>query len=313
MRPYLQALKPSGFRAARAGATDKSRVIPVDATWHMPNSSKDARLDFLNKERIKDAVYFDLDKVTAEGSKYPHMLPTLAAFNAEIGTLGLKKSDKLVFYDTAGIFSSPRAAWQFSLYGHSQVYFLDNYGEYKKAQYPIRTEKVKEFTPHQPTTYESISQSQFEENYRQQVIEFEELKSLVESGELAKKYYLFDARPKARFTGESPEPRPGLSSGHIPGSCSLPFKLVLNENNTYKSKNELIELFKTKFGIDLSNQNFLKGKKGIIVSCGSGVTAVVLKLALESIVGLQAPIRVYDGSWSEWADRAPDSLIEKTL
>lgn len=313
VRPYLQALKPAGFRAARASATDSSRVVPVDATWHMPNVPKDAKSDFLNKERIKDAVYFDLDKVCLQDSKYPHMLPSLDTFNKEIGKLGIKNTDKLVMYDTAGIFSSPRAAWQFALYGHPQVYFLDNYSEYKGAQYPIRTEKVDTLTPFEPTKYEGISQDKFEENYRQQVIDYEELLELVQSGELTKKYIFLDARPKPRFTGEAPEPRPGLSSGHVPGSLSLPFKSVLNENNTYKSKQELLDLFKSEYGLDLSNKDFLNGRQGFIVSCGSGVTAVILKLALESIVGLDVPVRVYDGSWSEWADRAPEEFIEKDV
>lgn len=219
----------------------------------------------------------------------------------------------MVIYDREGIFSAPRVAWQFSLYGHPQVYFLDNYKDYKGAQYPIRTEKVDSLSPYEPTKYEGINEDQFQANYRQQVIDYDELLNLVKSGELPKKYFLFDARPKPRFTGEAPEPRPGLSSGHIPDSFSLPFKNLLSSTNNYKSKQEIIELFQNDYNIDLTDPKFLKEREGIIVSCGSGVTAVILKLALESIVGLDVPIRVYDGSWSEWADRAPTEFIIKDV
>lgn len=196
------------------------------------------------------------------------------------------------------------------------MYLLDNYIGYRGCEYPVSTEPVSTFaTPLANDTpkYTPISKDEYLANYSNQVIEYEELLGLVETDQLTRDYITFDARPNDRFTGKAPEPRPGLSSGHIPGALSLPFSKVIDaETKRYKSKDELLDIFRADFGLDLSNPDFLTGKKGIIVMCGSGVTAVVLRFAIESILGLKVPIRVYDGLWTEWADRAPEKYIEKT-
>ncbi|KAK6458578.1 thiosulfate sulfurtransferase [Scheffersomyces xylosifermentans] len=316
-RSVLSTISPNAFRALVATSTPASRVVPVDATWYMPNNPKNGREEFLNEQRLPGAAFFDLDAISLPVSPYPHMLPSYDLFKEAIGELGIQRNDKVVVYDKSGIFSSPRAAWTFALFGHPRVYLLDNYLTYKQSEYPVEKGKVTTLSTSLASEgrnegYEIFSKSEFDENYKNQVIEYEELLNLVETDALAKDYYAFDARPNDRFTGKVPEPRPGLSSGHVPSSLSLPFSRVINEGNkTYKSKEELLEVFQKDFGLDLSNDKFVDGKKGIIVMCGSGVTAVILKFAIQSVIGLDVPIRVYDGSWTEWASRAPEKFIKK--
>lgn len=307
----IPTISPAEFRALLKPTVPKTRIIPVDASWYMPNNPRDAKDEFLNKERLGNSAFFDLDKISLEGARFPHTLPKYAPFNKAIRELGIIKSDHLVVYDRTGIFSSPRVAWTLSLFGHKSVSLLDNYVKYTGEKLPLSTDPVSLFaTPLKlETEFEaSITELEFDANYKEQVIKYEELLDLVSSGELTKKYILFDARSKDRFTGEAPEPREGLSSGHIPGSLSLPFTKLLEGG--YKSKSELLSVFKEEFGFDLSDDKFLDGKK-IIVLCGSGVTAVIIKLAIQSVIGLNVPVRVYDGSWTEWGSLAPSEFIVK--
>lgn len=280
------------------------RVVPIDATWYMPNSPKDAKVQFSKEDRIKSSVFFDLDAVCCPTSKYPHMLPPLGLFNTSVGNLGIGRQDPVLVYDRSGIFSGPRAAWTFALFGHENVHLLDKYDDFK-AQFDVE-KGPKPAGDASPVNYTGQDVDDHSASYKDQVIEFEELVGLVEEGKLDN-YVVFDARSKDRFTGQAPEPRPGLSLGHIPGALSLPFTKVLNANGNYKSTEELLELFKSEFGLDLRAPF---DKKGIIVMCGTGVTAVILRLAIEKVT-TAIPIRVYDGLWTEWAQRAPEH-IEKS-
>lgn len=138
---------------------------------------------------------------------------------------------------------------------------------------------------------------------------------LVKNGGLSE-YLLIDARSNDRFTGSGEEPRPGLSSGHIPGAVNLPFPKLLDpsNNNQYKSKQQVEQIFQELIGEDGNVNDLLKKyPKGIIVMCGTGVTAVVLKFAIDCILKLNVPVRVYDGSWTEWASRAPSEYIQKDI
>lgn len=280
-----------------------AKVVPVDASWFMPDNPRNARDEFLNEDRIKSSVFFDLDAVSSP-SKYPHMLPSSLMFCSAVGQLGITPSDTVLVYDRSGIFSAPRAAWTFTLNGHKNVYLLDHYPKFK-AQFDVQKGRMNDSEP-TAVEYKGIDQDQFFHNYREQVIEYEELHDLVLSNALAQEYYFFDARSSGRFAGQDPEPRSDISSGHIPGSLSMPFSHVLDENGHFKSREELVSLFKLDCGVDLTAFN-----KKIIVSCGTGITAVILRTAIKS-VDKDIPVRVYDGSWTEWAHRAPD-LIEKSI
>lgn len=314
--PKLSVISPAGYRALLLSTRPGSRVIPVDATWYMPNSPHNGKTRFLQENRLPQAAFFDLDAIALPDSKYPHMLPPLGLFNKAVGKLGITPSDKLVVYDREGIFSSPRAAWNLSLFGHEHVYLLDNFANYIKSQYPldskpVDTEATSNSDGEAAGSYEAISEAEFSEKYNSQVIEFEELLDLVKSGQLERDYLTLDARSTDRFTGAAPEPRPGLPSGHIPSSLSLPFTKLLNEDKTFKSAAEIDQLFKDEFGLDLKDRNCFPKEKGIIILCGTGVTAVIVRVAIESVLGSEIPIRVYDGSWTEWAQRSPSEYIVK--
>lgn len=304
--PKVSVISPAGLKELVARASPASRVIPVDATWYMPGAPHDARAQF-RAERLPQAAFFDLDAVALPQAQYPHMLPTLAHFNSSVAKLGIGNADKVVVYDREGIFSSPRAAWNFALYGHREVYLLDNFGRYKAAGQPLETAATDSdaTAAGAAAPYRSRAEGDFAADFAREVIAFEELLLLVELGRLQSEYHMFDARAHGRFTGQTPEPRPELALGHVPSSLLLPFTRVLNPDNTFKTKDEIVRLFRDDFGVDVTRAL----PKGIIVSCGTGVTAVILKLAIESVAGSPLPVRVYDGSWTEWAQRAPPQYI----
>lgn len=306
MLSTLSVISPSEL--ARLLSDPNSRVIPVDATRNGGKS-------YLS-ERLPNACFFDLDLFAQPNAPYPQMLPEFAKYNKSLLQLGIRPSDTLVVYDKESIISCPRAAWILSLYGHRHVRVLNNYLTYKNSGYTLDTlDATSYISPlcvnHVGKPYDAISESDFDKAFKSQVIEYDEIYSLVEQDKLREEYFTFDARSQGRFDGTAPEPRAGLLSGHIPGSFSLPLGEVLTKEGTFACKQELIRLFTTKFLLDVTNLHFLDTKKGIIVSCGSGVTAVILLFAIRVILELDVPIRVYDGSWSEWAQRAPPQYIAR--
>lgn len=314
-RTLLTTITPAAYRVLLSTATPVSRVIPIDATWFMPNVPRDNKAEY-QQERIPQLKFFDLDKYVSQ-SEYPHMLPSLSVMKQAFDELKLHQNDSLVIYDKLGIFLSPRAAFTFALFGHPKVYLLDNYLSYKQCEYPLDTNPVKEDGSNDDVgEYEfALNQEEFAENYKKQVIEYDELLELVKNGGLSE-YLLIDARSNDRFTGSGEEPRPGLSSGHIPGAVNLPFPKLLDpsNNNQYKSKQQVEQIFQELIGEDGNVNDLLKKyPKGIIVMCGTGVTAVVLKFAIDCILKLNVPVRVYDGSWTEWASRAPSEYIQKDI
>lgn len=311
----LEIISPSAYMKLLTSAKEECRVIPVDATWYLPNLPYNGKDQYLNEKRLPAAAYFDLDTIAQTTSPYPHMFPTYSVLLKAFNDLGFRKSDTLVFYDKSGVFSGPRAAWTASLFGHPKIYFMDNYQEYEAQGYPISTNKVTSTdvkTGDRALAYEQPNEDLFNEAYRDQIIEFEDLLNLVQKDKMKDNYITFDARSYDRFTGRAPEPRPGLPSGSIPHANSLPFGDVLTPSKSFKSRDELLNLFKEKFGIDFTKENPTDGK-GIIVMCGSGTTAVILLFALKVVIQTEVPVRVYDGSWSEWAARAPSDCISKTV
>ncbi|SCV05832.1 LANO_0H16160g1_1 [Lachancea nothofagi CBS 11611] len=277
------------------------RVVPVDSTWYMPNTKKDGKQEFLDVERIANAVYFDIDGVKDHSSPYPHMLPDLATFNAGMSQLGITSSDILVVYDRIGNFSAPRCAWTLAVFGHQPVYLLNNFIAYKQQGLPLDTSKRTAVSPFQPSTYESNV-----DLTSQEVVSYEDMLKLVESGELALKYNVFDARALPRFTGEASEPRPGLPSGHVPGTQPLPYSAVLSEGCFEDSP----EKMQKRLQDYLESANCtLDSRKPTIAMCGTGVSGVIIKTALE-LAGVK-DVKLYDGSWTEWAMRADPKYLAK--
>ncbi|OTB00736.1 hypothetical protein M426DRAFT_232744 [Hypoxylon sp. CI-4A] len=278
------------------------RVIPLCASWFLPNDERKG-IEVFREKRIPKARFFDLDKVIDKRSPYPHMLPTPKKFAEAMSSLGIRKNDIVVVYDSKelGIFSAPRVGWTLRVFGHSNVHVLNNFKLWVEEGYPTESGELYnvECNPYPIPQMDEAKVASFE-----QVREV----ALDHNKEGAEGVQLIDARPNGRFTGKDPEPREGLSSGHMPGSINIPFSAVLDpETKAFLPKEQLQKLFKEK-GVDPS--------KPIISTCGTGVTAVVIETALEEAgYGTPETRRVYDGSWTEFAQRVnpSDYLIKKDV
>lgn len=253
---------------------DKVRIL--DATWCLPNSGRNAEEEF-KENHIKNSIFFDIDKNSKKNSSLPHMLPSNEEWGKIVSNLGINNSDHIIIYDNSDVFSSCRVWYTFIYFGHNSdlVSVLDgNFTKWLNEKRVIS----KEINQIKKTNYKA------EEN-----ISIVINKAQVKENISSKKFQLIDARSKERFLGLVPEPRQGLRSGHIEGSKNLPFQLLLNDDRTFKKKEELIKIF---------DQNKIDKDKDIAFTCGSGVTACILGLA-NSIISGKKPI-IYDGSWSEY-------------
>ncbi|OJJ51761.1 hypothetical protein ASPZODRAFT_88495 [Penicilliopsis zonata CBS 506.65] len=278
------------------------RVVPVCAAWFMPNDPEGRKgIDVFRKHHIPQARFFDIDVIKDNDSPYPHMLPTCETFAEAMSELGIRRDDEIVVYDTEelGIFSAPRLGWTLRVFGHPNVHILNNYRLWVRGGFPTESgdSAPVERSKYPVPTYDS-----------KLVVPFSEMKEIAKDygKEGAEPIEILDARSYGRWAGTEPEPRPGLSSGHIPGSKSLPFQELLDpETKTFLPGVELRKVFE-KRAIDPSQT--------IISSCGTGVTATIIETALgEAELGDPNLRRVYDGSWTEWAQRVKESdgLIKK--
>jgi thiosulfate/3-mercaptopyruvate sulfurtransferase len=259
-------------------------IIVLDAT--LPpvgvHPAPDVRARYL-AQHIPGALYFDIEGFSDHTTPLPHMLPSPAEFAAKASALGIDSSAEIVIYEQVGVFSAPRAWWMFRTMGVEKVYLLDGgLPAWTEAGYPVSSQ-----VEHRaPTTFHAHFNADA-------VASYDRLQqSLKEHAQI------LDARSAVRFTGAAPEPRPGLSSGHMPGAISLPFTELV-ENGKLLPADRLQQTLTAK-GIHMD--------KPITTTCGSGVTAAVLALAL-GIAGADK-VHLYDGSWAEYAQQ-PDSVIEK--
>lgn len=246
----------------------------VDGSWHL--DGRDAREAF-ERGHIPGAVFFDLDAVSDHASPLPHMLPDAAVFAQAAGALGVSETDDIVVYDTAGLFSAARVWWMFRTMGARRVRVLDGGLPLWRSENRPIVAGPSELTP---SRFAAVLD-------RSAVADFDAVAHAQLRGE-----QVLDARPAARFRGEAPEPRAGLRSGHMPGAVSLPLSSVLDGAGRLKRGQALREAFR-QAGADLTQP--------LITTCGSGVTAAVLSLALAE---LGHDSRLYDGSWAEWGARA---------
>lgn len=279
------------------------RVVPIDSTWYLPNLNKDGKKEFLEVERIPNAVYFDIDSVKNTDSPYPHMAPDLNTFNKSMSNLGITKDDVLVVYDRIGTFSAPRCAWTLTMFGHNPVFLLNNFNLYKKAGFPLDTTKKTAYSDYSMTDYKSHINL-----CPQNVVTYEEMLDLVQKGELKSKYNVYDARSLGRYEGRDPEPRPNFPSGHITGTQPLPFTEILDPASKAIPQNsgdtkKLID------GVLEKLEDTYDPSKPTIVMCGTGVSACIIKAALEH-AGV-SDIKLYDGSWTEWVMRSDKSMLAK--
>ncbi|KAL6712428.1 hypothetical protein ACN47E_000305 [Coniothyrium glycines] len=276
------------------------RVIPLCASWFLPNDARNGYDTFI-QQRIPHARFFDLDKVKDLHSPYPHMLPSAEQFASAMRKLGIRREDSVVVYDTKelGIFSAPRVGWTLQVFGHPNVHVLNNFRKWVEEGYPTENGEPKD--PY-PTEY---AVPQLEES---KVVAFEEVRDIAKElgKEGADEVQILDARSLGRWKGVDPEPREGLSSGHIPYSTSVPVSDLLDpESKALLPAAELQAIFKAK-GVHPN--------KPIINSCGTGVTAAVIDAALTEAGYPTQHRRLYDGSWTEWAQRVKpgEGLIRKT-
>jgi thiosulfate/3-mercaptopyruvate sulfurtransferase len=261
------------------------RTIPVCASWFLPNDGRNG-LDTFRAKRIPNARFFDLDKVSDRRSEYPHMLPSAKDFASAMSELGIRKDDTVVVYDTAelGIFSAPRVGWTLKAFGHDQVHVLNNFKLWVEEGYPTESGEFYSVDTC-PYPIPELDESK--------VVDFDEVKevALDQNKEGSECVQVLDARSYGRWTGKDPEPRPGLSSGHMPGSISVPVGELLDPTTkAFLPADELRKVFEKK-GIDPS--------KPIITSCGTGVTAAVIEAALDQAgYGDAKSRKLYDGSWT---------------
>lgn len=278
------------------------KTVPICGSWFLPNDPEKRTGQQVFKDgHIPSARFFDLDKVADTSSPYPHMLPSPEVFQDAMSELGVNRDDVLVVYDSAelGIFSAPRVAWTLRVFGHFSVHLLNNYKLWVEQGYPV---EQGEQAKYQRTPYPLPKLD------HSKVVDFKEVKELAKdwNKEGRDEVQILDARSEGRWKGVDPEPRPGLSSGHIPGSFSVPVPELLDpQTKTFLSPEKLREVFQ-KRGIDPN--------KPVISSCGTGVTATIIDAALTEAGYGDGSRRVYDGSWTEWAQRVKptDSLIHKS-
>ena len=258
----------------------------IDGTWHMPGSGINA-FDIFKEKHIPNAIFIDLDEVSDINSDLPHMMPDENYFSKKISSLGISNNDHLIIYDMYGMFSAARIWFMFKAFGHNNISllnggfpaWLDSGGEVSNKINNLKT-----------TIYKGKLNKLLIADY-QQVLE-----NLTNQ-----KYLVLDARSPERFSGISEEPRPGMKSGHIPKSKNLYFNDLIDQDTKKFIKKEEIENLIKKSGIDVN--------KDIICSCGSGVTACIIKFAIE-LISKNKNIKIYDGSWSEWGV-VEDSPCEK--
>ena len=254
---------------------DDPNVIVVDGSWFLPTANRRPHEEYL-AGHIPGAVFFDIDGIADTAQNLPHMLLAPDAFAAAVGALGIGDGMTLVIYDEAGLFSAPRVWWEFSVMGAPDIRILDGGGPKWRAEgRPLETGPSKR----QPAA--------FIPNFNPRLVrDFEQVKAA-----LAARTTVADARPAGRFAGRDPEPRPGLPSGHMPGAANVP-ALGLVADGKLKPVAELKAMFEAA-GIDV--------KKPVITTCGSGVTASTLMLALK-LAGAE-DVAVYDGAWAEYGAR----------
>jgi thiosulfate/3-mercaptopyruvate sulfurtransferase len=247
------------------------KLVVLDASWHLAAAQRDGKAEFL-QARIAGARFFDIDEIADTNSSLPHMLPSAEKFAAMVGALGISTDSRIICYDSIGLFSAARCWWMLKIFGHDAVAVLD--GGLKK--WVAESRGVTSGAP------DVVSPAEFNAVFRPNMVA-----SLadVASG----KSQIADARSPSRFKGQEAEARPGVRPGHVPQSHNVHYGALLQADGTLKPVDELSAAF-ADAGINVSEQ--------VITSCGSGVTAAILSLALTEL-GVTGH-RLYDGSWAEW-------------
>lgn len=263
-----------------AAHLDAPDLVLIDATWFMPGTPRDAAAEYAERH-IPGAERFGIDEVADHATDLPHMLPEPADFAVHVRRMGVEPTSRVVVYDAQGLFSAPRVWWMFRVMGHENVAVLEGgLAKWIAEARPVESGWIQK--PH----------GEFKAHLQPGLVRsFDQVRQALSEGE-----QVLDARAADRFTGQTPEPRAGLRSGHMPGAKNLPWQGIV-VNGQLAPKAELERAFKAA-GIDLD--------KPVVTTCGSGVSAAILAIALARLGRWDVP--VYDGSWSEWGAR-PDAPV----
>lgn len=275
-----KTLVSTEWLAAHLGDPDL-RII--DASWHLPAAGRDARAEY-DAAHIPGARFFDIDAISDSRSPLPHMAPPPEVFVSRLRAMGIGDGHQVVVYDDSDVHSANRVWWTFRLMGKTDVAVLDG----GLAKWRAEGRPVEDMPPALRDRHLTV---------QRQAALVRDVTQVAAASKLGDQQ-IVDARGASRFRGDDPEPRPGLRAGHIPGARNLPFGQLFNADGTMKPADDLRALF-TAAGVDLS--------RPVITSCGSGVTAASLALALERLGHRQWSL--YDGSWAEWGS-FPDLKLE---
>lgn len=260
----------------------------VDASWHMPNAARNALEEFQAKH-LPRAVFFDIDAIADLNSSLPHMVPTAEAFEAHMKRLGIGSEHTVVVYDVHGMMSAPRAWWTFRYFGHDRVSVLNGgLPKWEREGRPMESGLARIESQPVSSVFKAVPNPQILKTFQH-----------VQDNLAHPSFQLLDLRSSGRFLGEEPEPRPGLRSGHVPGSKNLVWNALLNPNDqTLLPPEALAQKFK-EAGLVLDQP--------VACSCGSGITACMGALGFYVLGNDQ--VAVYDGAWAEWGAH-PHAPIE---